>query len=127
MAPKRKQARLWNALPAFHKHGEDHTRNVYQTVLIILVHPNLVPVPPQQYRTYAKAKPKAAGFMGANADGPVFSEKRRLIAEPDNSSGNDIPANFDGREAFPECASVIGRVRDQSDCGSCWAFASTEV
>ncbi|CAM9868797.1 unnamed protein product [Pylaiella littoralis] len=78
-------------------------------------------------RTHAKAKPKAAGFMGANADGPVFSEKRRLIAKPDNSSGNDIPANFDGREAFPECASVIGRVRDQSDCGSCWAFASTEA
>ncbi|CAN0294021.1 unnamed protein product, partial [Ectocarpus fasciculatus] len=43
------------------------------------------------------------------------------------SSSDDIPVNFDAREAFPECASVIGRVRDQSDCGSCWAFASTEV
>ncbi|CAN0378433.1 unnamed protein product, partial [Hapterophycus canaliculatus] len=39
----------------------------------------------------------------------------------------EIPVNFDARTAFPECASVIGRVRDQSDCGSCWAFASTEV
>lgn len=38
-----------------------------------------------------------------------------------------IPDNFDAREAFPECADVIGRVRDQSDCGSCWAFASTEA
>lgn len=41
--------------------------------------------------------------------------------------GEAIPDSFDAREAFPECASVIGRVRDQSDCGSCWAFASTEV
>lgn len=38
-----------------------------------------------------------------------------------------IPDNFDAREAFPGCADVIGRVRDQSDCGSCWAFASTEA
>lgn len=43
------------------------------------------------------------------------------------SEDDAIPDSFDAREAFPECASVIGRVRDQSDCGSCWAFASTEV
>ena len=42
------------------------------------------------------------------------------------AAADDIPASFDAREAFPECASIIGRVRDQSDCGSCWAFASTE-
>jgi cathepsin B len=37
-----------------------------------------------------------------------------------------IPTSFDGRTAWPQCASVIGRVRDQSNCGSCWAFGSTE-
>eukprot|EP00752_Nemacystus_decipiens_P008841 g7890.t1 len=57
---------------------------------------------------------------------PVLSGRRRLTATTDPLS-EDIPASFDGREAFPECASVIGRVRDQSDCGSCWAFASTEA
>jgi hypothetical protein len=38
-----------------------------------------------------------------------------------------IPASFDLREAFPACAAVTGRVRDQSSCGSCWAFGSTEA
>lgn len=38
----------------------------------------------------------------------------------------DIPEAFDSREAFSSCASIIGHVRDQSNCGSCWAFSSTE-
>lgn len=42
-------------------------------------------------------------------------------------SDDDLPENFDAREAFPQCAGVIGHVRDQSNCGSCWAFGSTEA
>lgn len=38
-----------------------------------------------------------------------------------------LPENFDVREAWPECAGVSGHVRDQSSCGSCWAFGSTEA
>ena len=39
----------------------------------------------------------------------------------------DIPADFDVRTAFPDCAEVSGNIRDQSSCGSCWAFGSTEA
>jgi cathepsin B len=38
-----------------------------------------------------------------------------------------IPESFDLREAQPQCASISGHVRDQSNCGSCWAFGSTEA
>lgn len=38
-----------------------------------------------------------------------------------------LPTNFDARVQWPECAGVIGFVRDQSDCGSCWAHGTTEA
>mmetsp|Transcript_41835 Transcript_41835/g.131110 ORF Transcript_41835/g.131110 Transcript_41835/m.131110 type:complete len:321 (-) Transcript_41835:122-1084(-) len=38
-----------------------------------------------------------------------------------------LPENFDSRKNWPDCKDVIGLVRDQSDCGSCWAFGSTEA
>ena len=38
-----------------------------------------------------------------------------------------IPASFDAREAWPQCAGIVGHVRDQSSCGSCWAMAATEA
>ncbi|KAF4652652.1 hypothetical protein FOL47_010914, partial [Perkinsus chesapeaki] len=39
----------------------------------------------------------------------------------------DLPDSFDSRTGFEECRDVIGHVRDQSDCGSCWAFGATEA
>lgn len=39
---------------------------------------------------------------------------------------NALPENFDSREAWPMCVS-IKEVRDQSDCGSCWAFGAAEA
>jgi cathepsin B len=38
-----------------------------------------------------------------------------------------IPSDFDARTGFSECANVIGHIRDQANCGSCWAFGSTEA
>eukprot|EP00386_Alphamonas_edax_P004028 GDKI01012528.1.p1 GENE.GDKI01012528.1~~GDKI01012528.1.p1 ORF type:complete len:447 (-),score=90.66 GDKI01012528.1:135-1277(-) len=39
---------------------------------------------------------------------------------------SSLPENFDSREHWPECQ-MIGHIRDQAECGSCWAMASTEA
>jgi len=38
----------------------------------------------------------------------------------------ELPTNFDSREQWPTCASIRG-IRDQSACGSCWAFGAVEA
>lgn len=38
----------------------------------------------------------------------------------------DIPTEFDSRTAWPNCES-IKEIRDQSTCGSCWAFGAAEA
>lgn len=39
----------------------------------------------------------------------------------------DVPENFDSETNWPSCAKIIGDIRDQSNCGCCWAFAGAEA
>merc|ERR1712028_103515 len=38
-----------------------------------------------------------------------------------------VPDTFDSETNWPQCAKVIGDIRDQSMCGCCWAFAGAEA
>ena len=40
---------------------------------------------------------------------------------------DDLPTNFDSREQWTDCAATINHIRDQSNCGSCWAHGTTEA
>jgi cathepsin B len=42
----------------------------------------------------------------------------------DLTVNDELPENFDARERWPDC---IHPIRDQQKCGSCWAFAASEV
>jgi len=42
------------------------------------------------------------------------------------TSNVELPESFDLREAYPQCDS-LREIRDQSTCGSCWAFGAAEA
>jgi len=73
---------------------------------------------------------QAQGLMGTWLRGhPLHMtlKLKEIVMGPAALKGENmtIPEAFDAREAWPECAELIGRVKDQSACGSCWAFASS--
>jgi len=37
------------------------------------------------------------------------------------------PSSFDSITQWPQCAQTIGDIRDQSDCGCCWAFGAASA
>ena len=68
-------------------------------------------------------------LMGTKRD-----KKARAILQAKHSKWDGVekslsalPASFDVRTAFPWASNITSIVRDQSACGSCWAFGSTEA
>jgi len=60
-------------------------------------------------------------YLGAFLPGDAQYEEPPVVElAPTNA---DLPDSFDSLTNWPSC-SVIGNVRDQSACGSCWAFGS---
>ena len=54
----------------------------------------------------------------------AFQSACRLASVSSAEVAARIHDAFDSVDAFPACAKVIGDIRDQSNCGSCWAFGS---
>lgn len=41
--------------------------------------------------------------------------------------GLAVPDSFDSETNWPKCAKIIGDIRDQSNCGCCWAFGAASA
>lgn len=64
-------------------------------------------------------------FLGTIVDEDHRCEVRDV---DDNDYGiENLPDNFDSEENWPNCGKLIGDIRDQSNCGCCWAFAGAEA
>lgn len=58
--------------------------------------------------------------------GSELTQKQLLPIRTRTVLASAIPDEFDARNQWPQCPS-IGRIRDQSECGSCWAISATEA
>nr|CDJ87125.1 Peptidase C1A domain containing protein [Haemonchus contortus] len=55
-----------------------------------------------------------------------INQNRKPVVEDANDNGDDIPESFDARTKWPNCTS-IEHIRDQANCGSCWAVSTASV
>ena len=56
----------------------------------------------------------------------LFAKERLSIPARNITPIQDLPENFDLRTEYPYCNSLF-EIRDQANCGSCWAVASVET
>jgi cathepsin B len=49
------------------------------------------------------------------------------VLTPEQVEAMDIPDSFQSAENWPQCAQVINDIRDQSNCGCCWAFGGASA
>ena len=98
---------------------------------LLAVHDLLVEEVNAHGKWKAKLSPRFAGRSLAYAKdlcGTRVGMLTKLPVSPTVPAGS-LPTSFDARTApqWSACKDRLSHVRDQADCGSCWAFGSTEA
>jgi len=69
---------------------------------------------------------EVAMLCGGIANSPNLNLKELRLDDINIITPANMPTDFDSREQWPQCTATVAHVRDQTDCGGCWAFAATE-
>lgn len=69
-----------------------------------------------------------AKSMGTKEILHLISEGKLTVApKVSREVADSLPEAFDSEDNWPMCAKVIGDIRDQSNCGCCWAFGAASA
>nr|CDJ85630.1 Peptidase C1A domain containing protein [Haemonchus contortus] len=66
------------------------------------------------------------GFKYMMMDMKFKDQTSNPVVKDDNDAGDDIPENYDPRITWANCSSFF-TIRDQANCGSCWAVATASA
>ncbi|VDM80284.1 unnamed protein product [Strongylus vulgaris] len=65
-------------------------------------------------------------FKSKIMDAKYLEKDESIQMATEIASDEEIPESFDAREKWPECNS-IKLIRDQANCGSCWAVSAASA
>merc|ERR1712232_1450097 len=83
-----------------------------------------------QERFASQAPGASTHMMGVKGDWRAAIEeaiKAGKVERFQELTAVEVPEEFDSETNWPKCAKIIGDIRDQSNCGCCWAFGAAEA
>jgi len=82
-------------------------------------------------RFASQAPGASSDMMGVKGDQKQavadLMAKGEIVYDASANSNSMIPDSFDSAQQWPHCEKIINDIRDQSNCGCCWAFAGAEA
>jgi len=111
------------ATPVVHEDRIAQLRDVNETPGVLWTaspHPRFAASPPGASKSLCGVKPGWKEHLRA-------AMERGEVQRFRPTTNRAVPEEFDSATNWPDCAKIIDDIRDQSNCGCCWAFAAAEA